>query len=478
MTQQHEPSPEVEAPAGVRPSSSPFRLPGNTAPTWEVELLLSGATFFALMQVPAWLSAQLSYWDYRVTGSLQDVLGLVGVFAKVIAYILILTLLAHLMTRALWVAALGLRSVYPTGIRWRSLRYGPRFRAVARLELPTLQRLIDRSDDVASQMFAVAALMVVMTLFSVVTTAAMASLAWLLALPFGGQHVDSIMLGLVAFWLVLHLLANQLDKRISTRSPHSRWAHWIIWVQRLQLRLPLGRMTTGLMLVFTSRFGVVRGTVGLMILLYALIAMAFVDMLWDRAHLSAGAARFITQLEGAHVIENAHYADQRDPLLHASIPYISSLRARGGYLSLIIPYQVQQHPAAIEAVCPGAEQSLKAAADESRSAKRSLSMEAEAVERLDRAKSLEADAAERVLACVARLHALHLDGVALEAPYSFHVGPDSELPSFLVMVPIADLPPGRHVLEVSRLPYAERDTLLVHTEQRPAGAPRQIVFWK
>ena len=105
-------------------------------------------------------------------------------------------------------------------------------------------------------------------------------------------------------------------------------------------------------------------------------------------------------------------------------------------------------------------------------------MEAEAVERMDRAKSLEADAAERVLACVARLHALHLDGVALEAPYSFHVGPDSELPSFLVMVPIADLLPGRHVLEVSRLPYAERDTLLVHTEQRPAGAPRQIVFWK
>lgn len=477
MVEQPE-SRENTRPGTEKVAPSPFRLPSETAPTWEVELLLSGATFFALMQVPAWLSAQLAFWDYRVTGSLQDVLGLVGVFAKVIAYILILTLLAHLMTRALWVAALGLRSVYPTGIRWRSLRYGPRFRAVARRELPTLQRLIDRSDDVASQMFAVAALMVVMTLFSVVTTAAMALLAWLLALPFGGQHVDWIMLGLVALWLGLHLLANQLDKRMSTRSPHWRWAHWIIWVQRLQLRLPLGRMTTGLMLVFTSRFGVVRGTVGLMILLYALIAMAFVDMLWDRAHLSAGAARLITQLDGAHVIENAHYADQRDPVVHASTPYIGSLRARGPYLELVIPYQVQQHPAAIEALCPGAEQGLQAAAEDSRSATKSLSMEAETAERLARAKAAEAEAAERVLACVARLHALRLNGIPLEVPYSFHVGPDSELPGFLVMVPVAGLPPGRHVLELSRLPYAERDTLLVHTEQRPAGPPRQIVFWK
>ncbi len=457
---------------------SPFRLPGETAPTWEVELLLSGATLFTLMQVPAWLSAQLQFWDVRLGGELQELVGMAGMFAKVIAYTLIFTLLAHLMTRALWVAAIGLRSVYPGGIRWRRLRYGPHFRAVARRELPTLKRLIDRSDDIASQMFAVAALMVVATLFSLVTTALMTLLAWLLAWPFGGRHFEGILLTLVSLWIGASLLANWLDRRFKRRKPGPLWMRWLAPVQRLQLRLPLSRLSTGLMLVFSSRFGAVRGTLILLALLYALMGIAVADMLWERARLSAGEARFIAQLDGAHVLQSSHYADQRDPLVHALVPYVQSQQARGEYLRLVIPYQVQQHPGALEALCPGAEPDLRAAAVESHAAYRALDADPATLQRLRDAESAEAEAAARVLECAARLHALRLNGEPLQVPLSFRIGAGDELPAFLAMIPIGHLPPGQHLLEVARLPMAARDGVLFDREARPAAPPRRIAFWR
>jgi hypothetical protein len=457
---------------------SPFRLPGETAPTWEVELLLSGATLFTLMQVPAWLNAQLQFWDVRLGGELQELVGMAGMFAKVIAYTLISTLVAHLMTRALWVAAIGLRSVYPGGIRWRRLRYGPRFRAVARRELPTLKRLIDRSDDIASQMFAVAALMVVMTLFSLITTALCVLLAWLLALPFGGRFFEGILFALITLWVGSSLLANWLDRRVRRRKPSPLWMRWLAPMQRLQLRLPLSRLSTGLMLVFSSRFGAVRGTLILLALLYALMGIAVADMLWDRARLSAGEARFIAQLDGAHVLQPGHYADQRDPLEHALVPHVPSLQARGDYLRLVIPYQVQLHPDALDALCPGVETELRDAAVESHSAYRALDEEPATLQRLRDAESAEAEAANRVLDCASRLHALHLNGERLQVPLSFRIGADAELPAFLAMIPIGHLPPGQHVLEVARLPMAARDGVLTDREARPAAPPRRISFWK
>jgi hypothetical protein len=457
---------------------SPFRLPGETAPTREVELLLSGATLFTLMQVPAWLNAQLQFWDVRLGGELQELVGMAGMFAKVIAYTLILTLVAHLMTRALWVAAIGLRSVYPGGIRWRRLRYGPRFRAVARRELPTLKRLIDRSDDIASQMFAVAALMVVMTLFSLITTGLFVLLAWLLALPFGGRFFEGILFSLITLWVGASLLANWLDRRVKRRKPSPLWMRWLAPMQRLQLRLPLSRLSTGLMLVFSSRFGAVRGTLILLALLYALMGIAVADMLWDRARLSAGEARFIAQLDGAHALQPGHYADQRDSLEHALVPYVPSLQARGDYLRLVIPYQVQLHPHALEVLCPGAEPELRDAAVESHSAYRSLDEEPAALQRLRDAEAAEAEAASRVLDCASRLHALQLNGEPLQVPLSFRIGAESELPAFLAMIPIGHLPAGQHVLEVARLPTVARDGVLTDREARPAAPPRRIVFWR
>lgn len=478
MAEKHSDEPRDSGVAADKAVLSPFRLPGDTAPTWEVELLLSGATLFALMQLPAWLGTQLLYWESRITGGLGMAVGIGGVFAKIIAYTLISTLLFHLMTRALWVAAIGLRSVYPMGVRWRRLRYGPRFRAVARRELPTLKRLIDRSDDIASQMFAIAALMVVLTLLSVLVMALFSALAWALSQVFGERYFAPILLGLVFAWIVAQLLAGWIDRRVRPGSRFDRWVGWVSVMQRLQLLLPLGKLSTGLMLVFTSRLGAVKGTLLMLLVLYALMGVSIADQFWNRNHLWAGNARFIPSLDGSHVVDPAHYADQRDPLADALVPYVHSMAPRESWLRLRIPFNALQHPAAFEADCPGAQGTLVAAAAENAEAYRKLENQPESIARMRAADLAESEAAQVLLACVAKLHDLRLDGSPLAIEFSFHAGDQQHMPGFLAMIPIDALAPGRHVLEVARLPAPARDAVFTARKARPAAGPRQIVFWK
>jgi hypothetical protein len=83
-----------------------------------------------------------------------------------------------------------------------------------------------------------------------------------------------------------------------------------------------------------------------------------------------------------------------------------------------------------------------------------------------------------LLDCARRLHALRLDGQPLEVGFEFHAGRDEELPGFVAMIPLAELVPGRHVLEVANLPRPHVDELLLRRKAKPAPPPRQIVFWK
>lgn len=72
------------------------------------------ALVFSMLQVPGLLDEAIAALRPRLTGSLNF-----GVFMllpeDITSYALIATFVLHLSSRAIWVAALGLRSVYPGG---------------------------------------------------------------------------------------------------------------------------------------------------------------------------------------------------------------------------------------------------------------------------------------------------------------------------------------------------------------------------
>ena len=106
-------SADVPAPPPDRES-----LPARTTPTWEMELLISGATVFGLLQLPG-LADRLLFHVHN--SSAEPVAAFVlplWIYVKSALLTLAATFVVHLALRGYWIALVGLSSVYPDGIRW------------------------------------------------------------------------------------------------------------------------------------------------------------------------------------------------------------------------------------------------------------------------------------------------------------------------------------------------------------------------
>src|SRR5687767_652111 len=88
---------------GTPPPAPDARVPRGTTPTWEIEMLLSGAVVFALMQVPGALDSTFDRLFLRLDGTFGIAALLVYSYTKAIVYALILTFLFHLAARAYWI---------------------------------------------------------------------------------------------------------------------------------------------------------------------------------------------------------------------------------------------------------------------------------------------------------------------------------------------------------------------------------------
>ena len=97
-------------------------LSDRTTPTWEVELLISGVAVFAMLQLPGWLDDRMFALEPRLGDDWRLVLTLFYIYSKSAAIVLAVTFALHLFLRALWIALVGMHSVYPQGIILDRLR--------------------------------------------------------------------------------------------------------------------------------------------------------------------------------------------------------------------------------------------------------------------------------------------------------------------------------------------------------------------
>src|SRR3954469_21965204 len=86
-----------------------------TSPTWELELFLSGAFVFATFQLPGLIEQLFTRIQPHTTEATYYVVFNLTLYGKAIAFTLIAMFVVHLVTRAYWVALMGLHSVFPGG---------------------------------------------------------------------------------------------------------------------------------------------------------------------------------------------------------------------------------------------------------------------------------------------------------------------------------------------------------------------------
>lgn len=432
-----------------------FQLPRDTTPTWEVELLLSGALVFSMLQVPGLLDDLVFALRPRLSDSLNYGVFMLYFYLKVTSYALIATFVLHLASRAVWVAALGLRSVYPDGVRWDKIPNGPIYRDFTRRTTPTLDQMIDRADNRSSLVFAFGLLLVLMSLAIMLFTMVIVVFSGLvsnwLGLGASGNWVTAALIGVIA---LPALLASLIDRRFGDRIPPTHWlAGFIRFAYRASAGLIWARITGPILLTVLSRIGIARGNLLMLGVLYSLMAVALVEFLLRLGALSLPGERYLPDEPGGRELRAANYAEYRDAGdAREGHPYIAGDVVRGPYLRLFVPYLPRKIDAAIARDCPAIAAIAAGSTDEER--KRAADARTEAL-----------------LDCAAvTLHPVTLDGVAVSGlRYDIAEDPVSGLRGFVAMIDVRELPHGRHELVVARPLRPDREEL---------PEPATIPFWR
>jgi hypothetical protein len=432
---------------GAEAPAAPY-VPRDTSPTWELELLVSGAVLFALFQLPPLADDLFDHMLPRLSAAWRVLLVLGHTYSKAIVYSLIAAFVIHLVMRAYWVALVGLDSVFPRGIDWERSSTGPHVREEYARLTPPLPAVIARVDNLCSAIFAFAFLIVFLFLLSVVMAAVTGVGTTLLTRgitePLGRMLVAQALVAVVMLVLVGFPTADRLlGKRVDPAGPWPARFRWMArWSYRLSAQWLYGPI---MMTLFTN----VRRSA-----FYPLFFLVFLGSLGavmaERAVrsdiVSLDSYAYLPEEPGPHTASFAFYEDQQPPEeVFAKTPSIPTDVVRGPYVRLFIPYDPVRHNAALAAGCP--EASPARTPDEDRRA-------------------------AAVLACLARIHAVALNGKAQPGlDFRFFTQSRTGIRGIVAYLPVAGLPRGRNTITVQPAPRTSK------ARTKTPVKPWVVPFW-
>ncbi|MFN7551499.1 MAG: hypothetical protein ACK59M_06775 [Pseudomonadota bacterium] len=432
--------------------AEPHAIPRRTTPTWDMELLISGASVFALFQLSGEIDLLVAWFEPRLGVEWAAFLSMMNVYGKGAVITLAVTFAVHLLLRARWIALVGMNSVFPGGIRWDRIKAGPIQVEVAKARVANMDDVIERADNLSTVVFAIGVALAIGIIPPALTVIVLYAVGVAVGSAFGTLAFFYIFLGLLAVVLLPFFIAAGIDKyRGDQLDRSSGLGRWIERTMRAYSWIGFGRSGNVLITLLGSNVGEKRATVLVWLAMFAVMALATVGPLMRAADVRLADWDWVPEDRAgdARDLRAVHYADLRQPGLSGlNAPYLPSSVVRGPWLRLVIPYDAVRHNEAIGRDCPDA------AADDDAKA------EAEFARRA------------RLLDCIARMHPLRLDGAPLaDIEFSFHTAADG-MRGFAVMIDVRGLAPGRHVLEVGR-PTVERDA---RRDEPPQ--PYRIAFWR
>ncbi len=470
---------ETQDPAATaEPTAGVPSLPPRTTPTWEMELLVSGATVFGLMQLPPHLDRALFWLFNAATPDVSQLVMPVWIYCKFSLLTLIATFVLHLAMRGYWVALVGLHSVYPGGIRWEQLRKrsGPVFVESRRRQLGDMDQVVERADNRASLVFAVgfglAGMMVVPALL--VSTGIVIAWLWNAFGLESGLPLFPVLIGLFCLVFLPFMAIMWWDKaRGHTLVPGSRAERWLHRLFHVYSGAGFGGGSNTIMSLYGSHAGNYRA-VGVMIAMMVVMCfIAVAQSIGPRLGWTLGDDAFLPDDRQyiANTLMPEHYDSRRGSgVMLSPPPFIADPVVRGPYLRLFVPYSPQRHTNALHRTCPdlvedaGEWPEKDAFGDDTAGYVAALTARRDAETVLERAR----------LDCFARVHAITLDGAPIEITFDAAEDPKSGLRGLQAMIPMENIASGRHELTVMPAPrerYADKDP-------KEPQRPWRILFWR
>lgn len=432
------------------PTDETHSLPKRTTPTWEMELLLSGATVFALFQVVQALQAGSAYMLTRLDGAWHLITMLLFTYGQGAVTMLLLSFSLHLLMRAYWVALVGMNSVFPGGLKIERTRAGPIGKAQLAKRWENIEASIERADNRATIIFALGVAITLVIAPVTIMVVVLFALAALLAWATGWTDELLTVYGILAALLYLpYFVVTTIDKRRGDRMmPHSRGYRWITATLNFYSRIGMGRDTFPLLTVFYNNIGERIGTAAVMIVMMLVLASSSVGLVLSMNELGIGSyGDFPSPARGlSNRADGRHYETHHDPARPPAVPYLPDMVVRGPYLRLVVPFVPVVHGHLLDA-CEAA----KLPGDK-------------IAEVLKRNEGLRA--------CLAEGIAVKLDGQPVSLSPDWYSEPGRDLRGLVYMIPAQGLAAGRHELSVLFTPKEAPG------EDKDPTQPYLIAFWR
>ena len=424
--------------------------------TWEAELILSAGVTFALIQLPGLLDGLFLRLEAGLSGPLFTMGLMVYTYVKLVLFVTIACFVVHLLSRAYWIALIGLQSAFPQGVRWEETQYGPVARDIYPRLSPSLTRLIDQVDRFGSSLFAFAFVMSAGFIISllwipILSLAAFAVRRWLLP----DASFGALLLTLALVVAIPQTVAAMLDKAYEKKTVGPRLRRFIAGAYRLNYRL-LGQRFYGplSLTIFTNTSKRLMYPLALLFTV-GLMGFFIADLIVDRGRAELSTASYVPVNAGARGMDPRHYEDMREETVRTPlIPSIPGDIVTGPYLRVFLPYHPRREEALLAERCPGVEPARPSA----------LVMR--------RPEPPSDPILERSLACIAGLWTVVLNGDTLSPDFSFLRHPDSGARGIVAYLPTAELPAGRNLL------FLERPDEPASTEPESRPIRYWIPFWK
>ncbi|MEI6411369.1 MAG: hypothetical protein WCR52_18415 [Bacteroidota bacterium] len=412
--------------------------------SWNLELIISGASIVLTAYLPKIVEQQFYYFYYNLstnwTGGNAELPVLAYSFFKTVSWLLIGMFVAHLVSRAFWVSLVGLQAAYPQGIQYDKIPNLPdSLKKYQEKTLGTLENYIVRLDRMCNQMLSFAFLIFLM--------GAMIGMLYYFifyAVQIGRNYVPvkwhALIGKAVSYGVLILTLAFLILTRLARKpAGDERYGKYTIGYYRVvqQTFMPfLRRPIQFLTLTFTTNMPTRRYYITMFGLMVAVMGTVFMVFM-----------RKMGELRSSHLIEfHSHYA-AGDPQTELIAGHYDNLRSEDDNLPLVsLPADVVEEPflkvyvvypkmldERLNKICPP----FKLSHDIPRAMRN---------ERYDSTN----------LACLTGFFHLYLnDSLYAHPDWVYHQKPGTLALGLMAYVPTAGLRAGKNLLTV-RIPSAEK----------------------
>lgn len=427
---------EFAAAAG-RDGDGGWSLRDLRVPTWELELLISGAVVFTLFRVPEILNREVSQALLVFPESLFLLVFLGVVYLQTAAYVLTASFIFHLAARAYWIGLIGLHSIFPQGVGWENVKTGPRLRETYRRQLPPTPVLIEKAGALCSGIFSFSFSIVLVILMSAAGGGVLFGIGLALqTLVFSEAEFQTVFYAVLGAVFGPFLALMTLDKLFAERNLSPRLESLLRRGLDFYTRIFGSKLVNAIQLTFFSN--VKRRYVYpiFYVIFFGSLMLTLVRVTFDLGVLEVSGFDHFPSVRDDAVAQAAFYRDQArtDDARSAQRPSIQSDIVEEPYVKLFLPH-TPRHDDVLAEVCPDLEP-----------------LRSESVVRLvPRDADYEPQLLEETRRCLAAIWTVRLDDETLtDLDFEFHVRPSFQVRGLLTYLPTRALEPGRHVLRLER----------------------------